>query len=916
MTQTTQIPDQPPARPQTAEHDRLADSPLSTDQWRIWGPYVSGRQWGTVREDYSSDGNAWDYFPFEQAHRRAYRWGEDGIAALCDRFGFFNLGLTLWNGRDDRLKERFFGLTGEQGNHGEDVKEVWWPTDATPTHSFATYLYRYPQAAFPYDALRAGAAARTKTQPEFELTDTGVLYDSRFFDVVVTYAKATATDVLIQIEVTNQGPDAAPIDIVPTGWFRNTWAWGRDDRTPTMQIVDGRVTFTHAWLGEYELLADDNPRILFCDNETDVTLWGEEHPGGACPKNGIDRAIVHRDESWTRSDHGTKVGFWWHVDAVEPGATVTVRLRLRGMTPAPAPQEAHAATAPATDAAPMAPYQPGPLSGGRSDAFGAGFDAIVTERHGEADEFYAAVIPEGASPEDRHIARRAFAGLCWGKQLYRYAVNEWLEGDPSQPTPAPERLHGRNSGWTHLDLADIISMPDEWEYPWFAAWDLAFHTLPLAEIDPAFAKQQIELMCWDWAQHPNGQLPAYEWNFFDVNPPVHAWAAWQVYEIDGAWDTSFLVRVLSKLLMNFSWWVNRKDEDGSYLFEGGFLGMDNISLFDRSQPLPGGARLEQSDATSWMAFYALSLLRIAVELARRRPGWDSVARTQFEYFLRLASAMDSFGTQGVSLWNEEDGFYYDTLVHPDGDHVQLPVRSLVGLLPLIAVSSIHPTFQDELPGLLDEVRWVQRRDPKLADVLVHHQTSDQGRVTMALVPGDRRARLLERLFDEAEFLSPGGIRSLSAVYRDGYTTSVDGTPLTIRYTPAESDSGMFGGNSNWRGPVWMPVNFLLLDALRGFAKTEPEATLAYPTGGAQHTLDEITADLSGRLIGLFRKGPDGRRPGTPRWYGAGPLWDEHVTFCEYFDGDDGSGLGATHQTGWSALVAHLICSPRGRRDYL
>ncbi len=881
---------------QSAEHERLAAAPADDSPWKLWGPYAAARQWGTVREDYSAGGDAWDYFPFDQAHRRAYRWGEDALAGLTDRFGFFTLGLAVWNGRDDRLKERLFGLTNGEGNHGEDVKEVWWPIDATPTHSWGRWLYRYPQAAYPYAELVAGAAARGRDDPEYELTDTGVLDGDRFFDVQVTHAKATATDVVLEFSATNHGPDPAPLDLVPQGWFRNTWAWGRDDRQPHMaRRDDGVVEFEHAWLGRYELhvLPDTTagPRILFCDNETDnEAVFGA--PGVSdCPKDGVGRAIVHGDTTRTRRTHGTKVAFWWHFDAVAPGHTVTVRLRLRGVDAAPGDQVA-------------------PMS---APAGSADVEEVLALREAEADEFFGAVIPADADDEARHIARRAFAGLLWGKQLYRYCVTEWLEGDPAQPPPPRQRRDGRNADWATLDLADIISMPDVWEYPWFASWDLAFHAISLAEIDPAFAKGQLELMCREWAQHPDGQLPAYEWNFGDVNPPVHAWAAWQVYLVDGRRDREFLVRVFSKLLMNFSWWINRKDADGSYLFEGGFLGMDNIGLFDRSQPLPGGLRLEQSDATSWMAFYALSMLRIAVELARSLRGFDDTARTFFEYFLRLARAMDDFGSQGVSLWSEADGFYYDAIVHPDGQGSQLPVRSLVGLLPLIAIESVHPAIMAEMPGLIHEAQWEGRRDPKLADVLQHHRTAGDSRLTIALVPPGRRARLLERLLDEAEFLSPHGIRSLSAAYRDGVTIRVAGQELSIRYTPAESDSGMFGGNSNWRGPVWFPANFLLLDALRVLAVADPQARVEVPTGsGRQVSIADASAELTDRLVSLFRPGPDGRRPGTPRWYPSGPLWDEHVTFCEYFDGDTGAGLGATHQTGWTAVVAHLICRPDGR----
>ncbi|GGB17596.1 glucosidase [Flexivirga endophytica] len=891
----------------TAEHDRIAASPGADDPWRLWGPYVSARQWGTVREDYSADGNAWDYLPFDQAHRRAYRWGEDGMAAVCDRFGFLNLGVALWNGKDDRLKERLFGLTNAQGNHGEDVKEVWWPTDATPTHSYASWLYRYPQAPFPYGELVAANAARGKADPEFELTDTEAFTEDRFFDVAVTYAKESPTDLLMQVDVTNHGPDPSTVHLVPQAWFRNTWAYGRDDRTPSMQLVDGQVRITHDWLGTYRLEAMEGcrsrhtsagapvtsparARILFCDNETDnVGLFGSEARTD-CPTNGIDRAIVHGDESATRADHGTKVAFWWQLDDIAPGETRTVGLRLGAIAPGAGRTSA--------------PFDT-PAFGGFAD-----FDDVLRQRRAEADDFYRGVIPATATEEEALIARRAFAGLMWGKQLYRYGVGEWLEGDPTGPPPPPQRRQrgGRNIAWSHLDLADIISMPDEWEYPWFASWDLAFHTVPLALIDPAFAKDQIDLMVREWAQHPNGQLPAYEWNFDDVNPPVHAWAAWQVYSLAGDEDREFLARVYSKLLMNFSWWVNRKDADDSYLFEGGFLGMDNIGPFDRSQPLPDGMRLEQSDATSWMAFYSLSMLRIGVELAHHERSWSASVRTFFEYFLRLARAMTDFGSNGISLWDEDDGFYYDAIVRPDGSSERLPVRSLVGLLPLAAVESVHPVIARQLPDLLSEVHWLERRDTGLADVLAHHEHHDDNRITLSLVPPERRGRLLARMLDEGEFLSPYGIRSLSAAYRTPLTVDVDGADFTVGYTPAESDSALFGGNSNWRGPVWFPINFLLVDALATYADAYPDERVEHPTGsGVQHTLAEVTTDVMDRLVRLFRADANGRRPGTPKWYPSGPLWDGHPTFSEYFHGDDGSGLGATHQTGWTALVAYLIC---------
>ncbi len=887
-------------RRRSAEHARLAESPGDADPWRLWGPYVAGRQWGTVREDYSADGDAWASFPFDHAHQRTYRWGEDGIAGLSDRYGFLNLGLALWNGHDDRLKERLFGLTNAEGNHGEDAKEYWWHLDATPTHSYAQVLYRYPQAAYPYAALREENARRGRTDPEFELADTGVLDADRYFDVVLTHAKAGPDDICVTITATNHGPDAAPLDLVPQLWFRNTWRWGSDDRVPVLRRVTppeagaaaAVVEASHGFLGRYHLYAEGSPEVLFCDNETNaVDLYGAEANATAYPKDGIDRAIVHGDPALLNpAQTGTKAAVRYHYDAVGPGASVTVRLRLTATV-------------------------------GTEDLFGAGFAAVLADRRAEADAFYAAVIPAAAGEQDRLVARRAYAGLLWGRQLYRYNVAAWLEGDPAGPTPPAQRLApepgGRNTSWRHLYLADVISMPDEWEYPWFAAWDLAFHCVALAHVDPAFAKSQLVLMCREWAQHPDGQIPAYEWSFSDVNPPVHAWAAWQVYVLDGSRDRDFLVRVFGKLLINFAWWVNRKDADGSNLFEGGFLGMDNISVFDRSKDVPQGWRLEQSDATSWMAFFCLSMLRIALELARHDPAWDDLATTFLERFLAIARASTSFGREKVSLWDEQDGFFYDVLVGPDGAVDPVRVRSLVGLLPLLAVA-IAPAWVDtDLPDFTERMRWLQRNHPGEMDALVvtpGDGRTDRPHTTLSLVDRARYERLLAHLLDEAEFLSPHGIRSLSAAYRGGFTTDVAGTSMSIEYDPAESSSGLFGGNSNWRGPVWMPVNVLLVDALRTYAAgAGSDLTVEVPTGsGRRLALADVASELEARLIDLFRPGADGRRPSDPRGHGTGPLWSQHPTFSEYFHGDTGIGLGASHQTGWTALVAHLICTTPGR----
>ena len=875
----------------TAEHERLAASHDDLAPWRLWGPYVAGRQWGTVREDYSENGDAWASFPFEDAHRRAYRWGEDGIAGLCDRFGFLNLAPAFWNGRDDRLKERLFGLTNGQGNHGEDAKEFWWHLDATPTHSYAEYLYRYPQAAYPYRQLVEEGGRRTREEPEYELVETGVLAEDRFFDITVVHAKDAPDDLVVEFRVVNHGPDAAPLDVLGQWWFRNTWSWGRDPRRPAVVAGEqcGRpcLTATHAWLGTYHLLAEDGPggtpRFLFCDNETDAErVFGPgASPQPAHPKDAIDDAVVHGDDSGLADGQGTKAAVWWHLDAVAPGQEVVLRLRL------------------VSDAAARRMRQP----------FAAASD-LVADRRAETDAFYASVIPAGTPAEDAFVARRAFAGLLWGRQLYRYSVREWLAGDPGGPAPAASRLaaepEGRNTSWRHLALADIISMPDEWEYPWFASWDLAFHCTALAHVDPWFAKEQLVLMCREWCMHPSGQLAAYEWHFGDVNPPVLAWAARNVFYTEGGWDREFLVRVFSKLLLNFSWWVNRKDENGSGLFEGGFLGMDNIALFDRSAALPEGQILEQSDATSWMAFYCLTMLKIAVELAKDDEGWGDIATKFFEHYLDIAAAMDAFGDPRSALWDEEDGFYYDVLVDA-GVSQLVKVRSMVGLLPLLGVMNLRDEIYERLPDLKRHLSWLRRRRPELTEPILQRHG---GGSTLSVVTMERLRRILRRLLDESEFLSPHGIRALSAAYRSGLSVDMPGHGrLSLDYQPAESRDGLFGGNSNWRGPVWFPVNTLLVHALTtyglGIAAGE---RFEYPTGsGESGTLVEITADLRERLIGLFRIGPDGRRPSDPEHVPTGPLWQAHPTFSEYFNGDTGAGVGAAHQTGWTAMVADLIC---------
>jgi hypothetical protein len=867
----------------SAEHARLAEAPTSASPWRLWGPYLSGRQWGTVREDYSAGGDAWSYLPFEQAHARAYRWGEDGIAGFSDRFGFLNFSVALWNGADPILKERLFGLTNSEGNHGEDVKEYSWALDGTPTHSFAQYLYRYPQAEYPYRRLREENARRGFEDREFELADTGILQDNRFFDVTVTYAKAAPDDVCIEISVVNHGPDEATLHVLPQAWFRNTWAWGVDDRRPELVPMDPQLSggqlraieCRHGFLGRYLLAAEGTPTVLVCDNETDeVALFGAAENGTQYTKDGIGKRVVHGDLEAVHTGSGTKAAFWYQFD-LKSGAEAKIRLRLSTVDP-------------------------------DSETFGAAFGAVMDDRAEETDEFYGEVLA-GAPAEHAAVARRAFAGLLWGKQLYRYDIRQWLAGDPAQPPSPPERENpdARNVSWGHLSLADVISMPDEWEYPWFAAWDLAFHCVALAHVDPAFAKEQLLLLCREWAMHPDGQLPAYEWAFGDVNPPVHAWAAWQVYRIDGNQDTDFLMRIATKMLLNFAWWVNRKDADGSNLFEGGFLGMDNIGLFNRSAPLPAGYRLEQSDATGWMAFFCLQMLRIALQLARTVPAFDEIATKFLEHFLAIAHAMRSFGSKDVALWDDTDGFFYDVLVHPDGTAEPLKVRSMVGLLPVLSVGPL-PAEVAALPDFASRLGWLHRRRPDQLEGLVM-AGDEAGDQILSVLDESGLCRVLSRMFDESEFLSPYGIRSLSAAYRDPFTACIDGRDFTIDYEPGESRNGLFGGNSNWRGPVWFPVNVLLADALRTHGRFLGDR-VTVPVPGGTANLTDAAALIDDRLIALFVPGPDGRRPSDGQRIEStqDPLWSAHPTFSEYFHGDTGEGLGASHQTGWTALVAHLI----------
>jgi hypothetical protein len=862
--------------------------------WRRWGPYLADRQWGTVREDYSADGNAWTYLPHDHARSRAYRWGEDGLLGISDENGRLCFAITLWNERDPILKERLFGLAGPEGNHGEDVKEVYVYLDGTPTASYLRGLYRYPQAAFPYADLVAENGRRGRADPEYELADTGVLDDRRFYDVIVEYAKAAPEDIVVRISVTNRGPVAAPVHLLPTLWFRNTWAWGDGTPCPTIRPAAAQgssapistLRADHERLGTWWLTTTGQPELLFTQNETNAERLFGTPSRTAAVKDAFHDAIVRGDRSRLAADPGAGVtkAATHHRWVLEPGETRIVVLRLaRGEAPAP--------------------------------ANGPELEAIVDTRHAESDAFFAAVSPPGLSEDQLRVQRQAFAGLVWGKQFYGYDVGHWLDGDPAGPQPPASRASGRNADWRTFNSAHVISMPDPWEYPWFAAWDLAFHAIPFALIDPDFAKDQLLLLTREWFMHPNGQLPAYEWNFSDVNPPVHAWATWRVFQIDrrinGVGDRPFLERVFHKLLLNFTWWVNRKDREGHNVFQGGFLGLDNIGVFDRSAELPDGGHLAQADGTAWMGFFSLQMMRIALELARDNASYEDLATKFFEHFLYIAGALNDIGGSGIPLWDDDDGFFYDVLHLPDDSKIQLKVRSLVGLIPLLAVETIEPELLDRTPEFARRLGWFLRNRPELAALVSRWEEPGMGkRRLLALVRGHRMKQLLKRMLDETEFLSLHGVRSLSRAHESApYVLKLDGVTYTVDYEPAESRTGLFGGNSNWRGPVWFPINYLLIEALQKFHHFYgDDFQVEAPTGsGRTMSLREVADELAGRLSGLFLLDDRGRRPvDGERRANGGTDPAEHVLFYEYFNGDTGAGLGASHQTGWTALVAKLL----------
>jgi hypothetical protein len=862
---------------ETIEGRRLADR----DAWLRWGPYLAERQWGTVREDYSAAGDAWRYFPHEHAVSRAYRWGEDGIAGFTDDRLRWCLSLGLWNGRDPILKERMFGLTNEQGNHGEDVKELYYYLDSTPTHSYMRMLYKYPQAEFPYDALITENARRGLDQPEYELLDTGIFDAGRYFDVTVEYAKATPEDILVRITIDNRGPDAATLHVLPQLWARNTWDWRPGIPEPLLSASSGGVDAMHNRMPQRRFEIDTAADWLFCRNETNTRLlYGSEAAGPF--KDGINDFVVAGRTGAVDRRQGTKCAA--HVVLTLPARGRHV-LRLR--------------------------WRPSDTPG---EAF-ADHDEIFAARLAEADAFYAALQAHIEDPDARLVQRQALAGMLWSKQFYRYDVRRWLEGDPLQPPPPPERLAIRNSDWLHLNNRDIISMPDTWEYPWYASWDLAFQAVTLALIDPEFAKQQLLLLTHEWFMHPNGSLPAYEWALGDVNPPVHAWASWRVFRMDAAMhgtaDFEFLERVFHKLMMNFTGWVNRQDIEGRNVFQGGFLGLDNIGVFDRSQKLPVAGRIDQSDGTSWMAMYALNMMRISLELALRNRVYESTATKFFEHFLAIAEAMmRQNGRRG--LWDEVDQFYHNVLHRPDGSVIPLRLFSLVGLFPLFAVEVLEPGMLERCPEFAQRLQWVLTHRKDLAGLVSHWDVEGQGsRRLLSLLRGSRMKALLRRMLDETAFLSPHGVRSVSRQHLDHpFQLDLDGQQFSVGYVPGDSNSRAFGGNSNWRGPVWMPVNFMLVESLYGFHRYYgDDFRVEYPTGsGVKLSLREIADELSTRLTRLFLRGPDGRRPvfGDSPLQQDDPNFRDNILFHEYFDGDTGQGLGASHQTGWTGLVAILL----------
>lgn len=884
-----------------AESQRLRQNAAKKEYWLRWGPYLAERQWGTVREDYSSNGDAWSYFPHDHARSRAYRWGEDGLLGISDNHGRLCFCLGLWNEKDSILKERLFGLTGREGNHAEDVKEAYFYLDSTPSHSYMKALYKYPQSAFPYQRLVDENRRRNKTDLEYELEDSGAFHENRYFDVFAEYAKAAPEDLLIMVTIANRGPQAATLHLLPQLWFRNTWAWGdayeADTGQPRLeQLSEREVLATHSELGEYVFSVEgkaglQNPALLFTDNETNRAKLYNQLNSEPYVKDAFHRYVVDGELfAVNPSKTGTKVAAHARFE-VPAGGDVQLRLRLRKRN----------------------------LDVG--DAFGAEFDRTFSARKLEADAFYDASLEKKLTSAERNIVRQAQAGLQWTKQFYYYDISKWVKGDSAQPSPPPGRGLIRNGDWEHLFNRDVLSMPDKWEYPWYAVWDSAFHMIAFAETDPGFAKKQLILLLREWYMHPNGQIPAYEWNFADVNPPVHAWAAWRVFQIDrkrGKADHSFLERVFHKLLLNFTWWVNRKDISGNNIFTGGFLGLDNIGVFDRSKPVPGADELAQADATAWMAFYCSSMLSIALELASQNRAYEGVASKFFEHFIGIADAMNRIGGRG--LWDESDGFYYDELILPNGS-MPMKIRSLVGLVPLIAVVVLRDEVLDKLPDFRRRRDWFLKHRSDLAkDICLARNCPHGGKMELLSMPTETRLRrLLHYMLDEKEFLSPFGVRSLSKFHQEHpFTIHWDGHAHTVSYEPGEGHTYLFGGNSNWRGPIWIPMNYLLVETLEQYALFYGDTLqVECPVGsGNQKTLKQVAQDITDRLCRMFDADENGRAP----WHGESirPLVDEHwrepQLFYEYFHGDTGRGLGASHQTGWTALIGRLLEDRARRRE--
>lgn len=868
----------------TAEKKRLIEDRDNKKNWRKFGPYLAERQWGTVREDYSKDGDAWQFIAHDHARSKAYRWGEEGIGGISDDQQLLNLSFAFWNTKDPILKERIFGLTGKEGNHGEDCKEHYYYLDSTPTHSYMKMLYKYPQQEYPYQKLIEENRKRDRHQLEYDLIDTGIFDDDRYFDVFIEYAKASPDDLLVTVTVHNRGAEKATLHFLPQLWFRNTWSWGYHSYKPDLfRDREGTIKVDDERIPGFYLFGEANPDILFCENETNTARL-YDHPAEGTFKDGINDYVVNRKkDAVNRNHHGTKAAFHYKLN-IAGGKSKVIRLRLCDR------------------------FHPEPF---------VKHDEILDTRRQEADAFYHALQHDVRTQEEKDIQRQAFAGMLWSKQFYYYDVDQWLKGDPAQPPPPRERNFIRNHDWQHLNNADIISMPDKWEYPWYAAWDLAFHTIPLVMIDPEFAKRQLVLLTKEWYMHPNGQLPAYEWSFSDVNPPVHGWATWRVYRMDqrlndGKGDRKFLEEVFHKLLLNFTWWINKKDYKGNNIFQGGFLGMDNIGVFDRSKQLPAGGHIEQSDGTSWMAMFTLNMLRISLELARENPVYQSLATKFFEHFLYIAGAMANISGESVNLWDEEDEFFYDVLHTRDNQRLKIKLRSMVGLIPLFAVEVLEEEVFANNPEFSQRLLWFLKNRPDLANLISRWQEKGRGeRHLLSLLRGHRMKALLKRMLDPNEFLSEYGIRAMSKIYeKTPFVFHSEGIDFTVKYTPGEAETFLFGGNSNWRGPIWFPVNYLIIESLQRFHHYYGnDFKVEHPTGSGNYiTLKEIANDLSDRLIRIFRKGADGRRPvfGNYAKMQHDPHFSPYLWFFEYFHGDNGRGAGATHQTGWTGLVAKLI----------